>query len=165
VDQTDPSADLIRRQMREIRKDLRNDVSEVVSGANQLLDWKSHLRRNPWLVLGSAAVAGYLMIPRRSREVAAVVATRESIDNLAQEVRSHSTLPQNPTSPLLGFMMPVLSGILLRVGTACGAQLTEQILDSFKSRSTDPANEPTMETVGNNVTNMRDNPCRERRAI
>jgi hypothetical protein len=143
VDNSDTSADVIRRQMREIRRDIRTEVSQVVSSANQLLDWKAYVHRNPWLVLGSAAALGYLMIPRRSRDLDAVAAARESIDSLADEVRSQSIPKQKTTaSALSGVVMPILTGVLMRVGTAWGAQVTSQILDSFKSASSDGPGEP-----------------------
>lgn len=137
VDNNEMTAETVQRQMREIRRELRNNVSGVVSGANQLLDWKSYVRRNPWLIVGSAVVVGYMLVPRRSRELDAAAATQESLDNLAEEVRTRASVAPTSSSSfnITGMVMPVLGGVLTRVGAAVGARLTEQILESLASTS------------------------------
>lgn len=64
--------DEIRRQMGQIRHDLHLDVSNVVSGVSNVvsdvsdvMDWRSILRSHPYLLVGAAMVAGYLIVPRR----------------------------------------------------------------------------------------------------
>ncbi len=58
--------DEIRRQMALIRRELHQDVSGVVSGVSEAMDWRAMLQRHPWASVGAAAVAGYLVVPRRT---------------------------------------------------------------------------------------------------
>jgi hypothetical protein len=58
--------DQIRRQMAEIRRDLHEDVSGVVSGVAEAMDVRSLLQRHPWTSVGAALLTGYLIVPRRT---------------------------------------------------------------------------------------------------
>lgn len=69
--------DEIRSQMAQIRHDLHQDVSSVVSGVSDVvnevsgvIDWRSALRGHPYILVGSALAAGYLIVPRRKKTVA-----------------------------------------------------------------------------------------------
>jgi len=68
--------DDIRRQMAQIRHDLHQDVSHVVGGVSEVvtevsgvMDWRSIVRNNPFLVTGAALAIGYFIVPRRARTV------------------------------------------------------------------------------------------------
>jgi hypothetical protein len=60
--------DEIRQQMALIRRELHEDVSGVVSGVSEAMDWRALLQRHPWASVGAAALAGYLVVPRRASE-------------------------------------------------------------------------------------------------
>jgi hypothetical protein len=62
---TDDSADEIRGRMAELRRDLAFDIHEVSRNARVMTDWRFFARRFPWVVFGVAAVAGYMLIPKR----------------------------------------------------------------------------------------------------
>ncbi len=71
--------DEIRRQMAQIRHDLHHDVSNVVSGVSEVvnevsgvMDWRAVVRGHPYILLGSAIAAGYLMVPRRKNLAAPI---------------------------------------------------------------------------------------------
>ena len=64
--------DEIRRQMAQIRHDLHQDVSSVVSSVSdvveevtEVMDWRSTVARHPYMLVGSAMLVGYLIVPRR----------------------------------------------------------------------------------------------------
>ncbi len=59
------SADEIRRQMRDIRRDVGADVDGIVDSAHELSDWRYYVKRYPWLCVGSAFAVGLLAAPRR----------------------------------------------------------------------------------------------------
>jgi hypothetical protein len=59
-------ADEIQRQMREVRAELRDDVQDLVYSAHQLADWTSYVKAYPWLCVGAAVAAGFLIVPQRS---------------------------------------------------------------------------------------------------
>ena len=59
-------AEEIQRQMREIRAELRDDVQELVVSANKMADWTQYVNAYPWLCVGAALAAGYLVVPQRA---------------------------------------------------------------------------------------------------
>jgi hypothetical protein len=64
----------IQRRMAQIRREMHQDVQGAVHGAQSLTDWRSLIRGHPWVALGLAAVAGYLIVPKRVRETQALAA-------------------------------------------------------------------------------------------
>lgn len=88
--------DEIRRQMAQIRRELHEDVRDVVAGAEAVTDWQRHIRNHPWISLGSAFALGYLLVPRRHHHVPSDVATqagvastvRAAIQETADEARA-----------------------------------------------------------------------------
>lgn len=58
-------ADDIQRQMREVRVELRDDVRDLVTSAQNMGDWTCYVKSHPWLCVGAAAVAGYFLVPVR----------------------------------------------------------------------------------------------------
>ena len=66
-------ADDLRRQMAEIRSQLHQEMREVVNVATIATDWRSYLRGRPWLAIGLAFSAGFLLVRRRSRPTTLVV--------------------------------------------------------------------------------------------
>lgn len=59
------AAKSIQRRMEDVRTRLDEDVDEAVGSARQMVNWHAYVRRYPWACLGLAAVAGYLLVPRR----------------------------------------------------------------------------------------------------
>ena len=55
----------IQRRMAQIRHEMHQEVQGAVKGAQLLTDWRSLVRSYPWLSISLAAVAGYLIVPRR----------------------------------------------------------------------------------------------------
>lgn len=64
VDQT---AAAIQEKMRTVRREVGEDVEEIVESARTLTDWRHYVRRYPLVVVGTAAVIGYLVVPPRYR--------------------------------------------------------------------------------------------------
>jgi hypothetical protein len=58
-------SDWLREQMARVRSHLANDVGEVVEQAKELTDWRTHVRRHPWLCAGAAAAVGFMVVPTR----------------------------------------------------------------------------------------------------
>ncbi|MFO0960167.1 MAG: hypothetical protein U0800_22470 [Isosphaeraceae bacterium] len=67
------AADDIRRQMAQIRSQLHQDMTGVVESATSVADWRSYVRERPWLSLGLAFAAGYVVVPRRRHEPTTIV--------------------------------------------------------------------------------------------
>lgn len=80
--------DEVRRQMGQIRRELHEDVREVVASAEAATDWKHYLTLYPWVSLGLAFAAGYLVVPRRHKPSPAGVATQADLSQVRQAVES-----------------------------------------------------------------------------
>jgi len=61
-----PSADQLRQEMRTIRRELGDDMEELVEQAERLMDWRYYVQRYPWACLGAAAFAGFFLVPGRT---------------------------------------------------------------------------------------------------
>lgn len=59
------SADDLRLEMARIRAGARGKAFQLKQETQQLLDWKYYVRLFPWGILGSALLAGYLLVPTR----------------------------------------------------------------------------------------------------
>jgi len=55
--------------MARIRYDLHEDVTGVVGGASEAMDWRAYPRAHPWLATGLAFAVGYYLVPKRSKAV------------------------------------------------------------------------------------------------
>lgn len=60
------TGDEIRERMALIRVNIEEHSVEVKAQTEALSDWRYYVRRYPWLSVGSAAVLGYSIVPRRS---------------------------------------------------------------------------------------------------
>jgi hypothetical protein len=69
-----PETEAIRQRMEEVRCDLDEDVQEIVEGARDMGDWRYYVKAYPWICLGGALVAGYLIVPGALGVLASVTA-------------------------------------------------------------------------------------------
>lgn len=63
MDTSTDKVDAIQSQMREIRREMKDDVQGLVENARQMGDWKYYVRSYPWACLGLALAAGYFIVP------------------------------------------------------------------------------------------------------
>jgi hypothetical protein len=66
---TAESAEAIQTQMRQVRRELGEDVQEIVDNARILADWKHYVRTYPWVCMGVALAAGYFLVPSRPQVI------------------------------------------------------------------------------------------------
>ncbi len=59
------SADAIRQQMQDIRRDLADDIDSLAESTREMADWQVYFKRYPWIVMGAAAAVGFLVVPKR----------------------------------------------------------------------------------------------------
>lgn len=126
-------ADEIQRQMREIRAELRDDVQDIVVSANKMADWTTYVTAYPWLCVGAALAAGYLVVPQRA------VVMRPDAEALIELAKKHK-LFVNTTDSSTGGKVPRkrggLFGELLGLAAATLLQgglkvVTSQLAESF----------------------------------
>jgi hypothetical protein len=60
------SADELRAEMRQIRREMGRDVEVLVEHAERLMDWRYYVHRYPWATVGVAAFLGYYLVPQRT---------------------------------------------------------------------------------------------------
>jgi hypothetical protein len=63
------SGEEIRRRMAELRSDLTGDVRAVGRSARVMTDWTFYVRRFPWVMVGLAAIVGYMITPRKKQVI------------------------------------------------------------------------------------------------
>jgi hypothetical protein len=66
-----PLDDTVRARMRGIRRDIDRDLEDVSASAHSMVDWKHYVKTYPWACLGTAAVLGFLVVPKRYAATAA----------------------------------------------------------------------------------------------
>jgi hypothetical protein len=72
-------AEAIQRRMAEIRRELHENVREVVASAEAVTDWRRYIRMYPWVALVAAAAVGYVLVPRRRKAVPVTLATESDV--------------------------------------------------------------------------------------
>ncbi|HWL08570.1 MAG TPA: hypothetical protein VNQ76_09205 [Planctomicrobium sp.] len=62
---TTEAAERLQLRMQRIRRRLDVDVDDIINDAQQLLDWKYYLRRQPIASVIGLAVVGYFLVPSK----------------------------------------------------------------------------------------------------
>ena len=60
-------ADEILERMAMVRQRIDEQSDEVVAQVTELSDWRSYVRRHPWVWVGAAAALGYVLVPSRKK--------------------------------------------------------------------------------------------------
>jgi hypothetical protein len=118
----------VREEMRLIRSSLDDEVATFVQSTRGLFDWRSYVRHAPWLCLGAAALAAYLVVPSKPK---VVTPTPDQLAELAKHARV--TIPeveaQAKTKTLARELAGVAIGILVRAGLAIATQQISQFIN------------------------------------
>lgn len=91
-----PTAEDLRQQMRQVRRDLGAGVEEIVDQARSLTDWQHYVKSHPVACLSAAAIIGYLLVPSRRPVIRAVVnplAGATAVDSVTDDVEVKSSAP------------------------------------------------------------------------
>ena len=122
-------ADQIQKQMRELRADLREDVHEVVVSAHKLADIGNYVRAYPWLCVGAALAAGYLIVPQRA------VVLRPDAEALVELARKHQLVVktnEGPAQKKRGGLFAQLLGLAAATLLQSGLKIaTNQLSEAF----------------------------------
>ena len=128
-----PATDVILRRMEEVRCDVDEDVQEIVEGARDMGDWRHYVKNYPWVCLGAALAAGYLIVPRRS---VGMQPHPGSADPLAENVPVLKTVSSSLTSNVVAFVLPLVGDLVMRGIAAHFGQLADK---RFASQSVQPS--------------------------
>jgi hypothetical protein len=123
-------ADEIQRQMRGVRAELREDVQDLVVSANRIGDWACYVRAYPWLCVGGALAAGFLLVPQRA---VIVRPDAEGLIELAKRNKLVVKMDQTAPTPkkrggLFAELVSLAAGTLLQGGLKIvSQQLTQAV--------------------------------------
>lgn len=111
------SATAIQQQMRQVRRELGEDVQEIVDNARTMTDWKHYVRTYPWACVGVALAAGYFVVPTRPQVI------RPDAQTLAQWAKDQKVAIEpvaevRRKATLTGQLMGMATSALLQGGMA-----------------------------------------------
>jgi hypothetical protein len=130
-------AEEIQRQMRSVRAELRDDVTDLVRSAHRMGDWASYVRAYPWLCVGAAAAAGYFLVPTRPL---VIHPDPEALFKLAKEhnlvMKPEDQKPQKKKGGLVAQLISLAAAAALQGGLKIASQqLTEAMSGGLKAGS------------------------------
>lgn len=109
--------DTIRRQMAQIRRELHEDVRDVVASAEAATDWKHYVRMYPWACLGAAVAVGYFVVPKRSESIPDRLASQADLTNVRDLVEgTKKKREEKKRSGLVGAAFGMLVPLVVRAG-------------------------------------------------
>jgi hypothetical protein len=122
--------------MRELRHELREDVQEIVVSAHQMGDWTVYVRAYPWLCVGVALAAGYLVVPQRP---VIVKPDADGLIELARRnklvVKMEETPPQKKRGGLMAQLLSVAAAALLQGGLKIASSQLSQAMSGMAHHS------------------------------
>jgi len=107
--------------MRTIRRELGDEVEELVEHAERLMDWRYYLQRYPWACLGAAAFVGFFLVPGRT--VVSPV-SEQTLNQLADRL---SPPPEKEPPKKPGLFNWLLSTAISMASRAALAYATQQV--------------------------------------
>lgn len=120
--------------MASIRRDLDNDVDEIVENVNELTKLQYYMRNYPWLLLGGAAFLGYWVIPSRYEIHSPDPETLEKLAKRNKLVVNHDPEPQK-RGGVLGGLFSMVSTMVVRGATAYAGAKIGELLNTGSSQS------------------------------
>jgi hypothetical protein len=118
--------------MAQIRRELHQDISEVVAGAEAVADWRRFVRAYPWVAVGIATAAGYMVVPRARRAVGPIVldeSDKEAIHALVEQARQATADGKPPVrKSLIGAGIAMLAPMVWRLAQNYAMSYLEQWL-------------------------------------
>jgi hypothetical protein len=119
----------IRRQMARIRRELHEDVREVVTSAEAVTDWRRYIRMYPWASLGVTFAVGYLIVPKRRRIIPDGIATQADLDRVREAVEeSREQSKAKSKKGLLGSIFGLIGPVAVHAAQTYAVQYLESWL-------------------------------------
>ena len=128
-----PATDAIESRMQSVRTGLAYDVDRVVSGAREVTDWKSQLRKHPVPAAVAAGLLGYMLVPSRPVVVRPDDRQMAKLAKNQQVVVTDKQLKKTQKGAS-ATVMTLLGGLAARAATAYVTQQAGQILGRQAAR-------------------------------
>ena len=106
-----PATQAILQRMEEVRCDVDEDVQEIVEGARDMGKWRYYVRTYPWVCLGAALAAGFLIVPRRS---IGMQPDAQKADELPKPSPVLETTTSSLTSNVVAIVLPLVGNLVMR---------------------------------------------------
>ena len=110
--------DDIRRKMARVRRELHEDVRDVVEGAEAVTDWKHYIRDYPWASVGLALAIGFFAVPRRRKSAKPAEVARAVVAQIQPGVQAVEAVASEPPKKkgrgLIGAGIGLIAPITLR---------------------------------------------------
>jgi hypothetical protein len=122
----------VQNRMRQIRLDLDQDVRTVVvnartmvANARTMVDWRHYVKTSPWLCLGAAAAAGFLLVPKRISERA----EGQTLESSPRLGRAEAAIePARVGKGIAETLVAALAGVAIRTATQYVSQQAARFL-------------------------------------
>lgn len=123
-------ADQILNEMATLRREVDEDVDDLVLGAKEMTDWRYYMRKYPWVCIGGAVAIGYFAIPSRievMRPEADEIATLAKREKLVVEPKQQAKTRGGVRGQLFNFASSlVIRGLLAYAGQNVSKMLQPQ---------------------------------------
>jgi hypothetical protein len=139
--EADSTAQELREEMRRLRSHMDADVDSFVENTRVLLDWHSYFESAPWLFLGAAALAGYLVVPAKAHHVTVDIEKLAELARHRQVVVTEHAEAKGAGSSLAKMALDLLWRTVLAVGT-------QQLNQFLSPRPDSPGPSPAPGTAG-----------------
>ena len=86
-------AETLRHAMARVRREIDDDMDDVAENAKDMVDWRSYVRKRPFVSLAVAAAIGFAIVPRK---LAVMSPTADQLEKLAG--RNHLVVKPSATA-------------------------------------------------------------------
>jgi len=132
----DETADQLRREMAMVRRELSADIKGVTAQAKALTDWRQYVKHAPWISIGIAAAAGFMVVPRKLNMKTVdpdAIAKLAKQHRVVVESKPKAAAKAGLSSTLFG----LISRTVLRAAIGIGTQRITELMSSQPSHPTD----------------------------
>lgn len=124
---TDNESEVIRQKMHKLRRRLDQEATQWTSDAHRWLDWKHYVGQYPLVSVGLAAVAGYLLIPGKSKPTELRL-DEMSRSELLKQFGSLGKAAVPPQPSLLSSAINLTTNMLIRAAIAYAGQQVGKVM-------------------------------------
>lgn len=128
-------AKAIRSRMALLRRDLDSEVRTLIANGESVTDWRRYVSSHPWPFITAAALAGYLLVPKRARagtnHTKAKLPTGSGASGQGTPLASERVQPSPPirSGGILGTAWEILYPVAIRAVQSYAVRQIEEWID------------------------------------